>query len=92
MTFKSGDTFAAPFHPPCFQVFAQALKYQISGKIYGVADISNVSKEILWTAMSKLHEEYHHALSLDYSELEEDAREQYWGCTPGQEVSPYSWI
>ncbi|KAH8687792.1 hypothetical protein BGZ60DRAFT_16482 [Tricladium varicosporioides] len=93
MTFEPGDTFAAPFHPPCFQVFAQVLKYQRSGKIDGVADISSISKEILWTAMSKLHEEYEHVLSLDYGELEEDAREQYWGCTPGHEAwvsNPFS--
>ena len=78
-----------PFHPPCLQVFAQALKHQLFGKVAGLVDKSIVDKDTLYTAMSALHAEYHHHyLKIDYAELDETAREQYWGCMPGQEVRP----
>lgn len=55
--------------------------------MHGTVDKSIVNKDILFTVMSSLHEEYDHCLKLDYAELNEAAHEQYWLCIPGQEVS-----
>jgi len=49
-----------------------------------------VSKESLYAAMKKLYkmDSYDHCLSkVDYGELREWVREQYWCCFKGQEVS-----
>jgi hypothetical protein len=75
-----------PFHEPCFQVFAQALRYQLSAEIKGVADLKLIDKDVLYSTMAKLHEEYDHCLKVDYAELNEVAQEQYWYCEPGSEV------
>ena len=32
------ETFVVPFHPPCFRVFAQALRYQLSREMIGIID------------------------------------------------------
>ena len=85
--YDADEPFGAPFHPPCFRVFAQSLRYQLSGEVAGVVDQGIVDKKILYTVASGLHEEYAHCLKLDYEELSDDVRDQYWACMPGEEVS-----
>jgi hypothetical protein len=85
-SYDPDEPFGVPFHPPCFRVFAQVLRYQLSGEVTGLVDGGIVNKGILYTVMSGLHEEYDHCLKADYAELNDATKEQYWGCMPGQEV------
>ena len=82
------EEFTAPFHPPCFQIFAQALRYLRSGEIAGIADLKEVSKEVLYAAMKKCYADYERHLELDYGELGDANTEQYWDHCPGYEVCP----
>lgn len=81
------EEFAAPFHPPCFQVFAQALRYLRSGRVAGIAESEEVSKELLYEAMKRSYGgNYEPHLELDYGELGDVNSEQYWDNVPGYEV------
>lgn len=75
-----------PFHPECYQLFTQTLRWLIEGTVDGLADINVVNKDVLYAAMVKNHEEYEARLKLPYFELETSGAEQYWGCEPGEEV------
>ena len=84
------EEFAAPFHPPCFQIFIQTLRYLRSGQVVGIADSEEISKEMLYEAMKRCYgEDYKPHLELDYGELRDVNTEQYWENVPGHEVCPF---
>ncbi len=45
-----------------------------------------VDKDVLYSAMGKLHDEYAHALNLNYGELDAEKKKQYWS-QDGQKVN-----
>ncbi|KAH7407436.1 hypothetical protein BKA64DRAFT_666570 [Cadophora sp. MPI-SDFR-AT-0126] len=75
-----------PFHADCLKVFAQAVTYRMHGKCSPEPDSSVLNKDVLYATMSKLSEEYHNALKLDYGELAESVDEQFWFCQAGYEA------
>jgi len=77
-----------PFHDLCFKIFAQVLRNKTAIRDnHWNPDTSIVDKDILFDTMSSLFVEYQRALNLNYNELDEHKREQYWECRDGDEVS-----
>ncbi|PVH83688.1 hypothetical protein DL98DRAFT_652168 [Cadophora sp. DSE1049] len=85
-TYDPNEPMCFPFHSDCLKLLAQAVTYQMNGKCAPKPDLAVLNKDVLYATMSKLSEEYHNALKLDYGELAESAGEQYWGCQPGNEA------
>ncbi|KAK0100909.1 hypothetical protein ONS95_007351 [Cadophora gregata] len=85
-TYDPDEPMCFPFHTDCLKLFSQVVTFQMHGKCGVEPDLSVLNKDVLYATMSKLTEEYHNALSLDYGELADSATEQYWACQPGNEA------
>jgi hypothetical protein len=82
------DPFAVPFHVDCYRLLAQVISYHKSGRTeWSSLETKVIEREALWQVMKGLFEDYAHALTLDYGELNGAAGEQYWWNEPGAEVS-----
>jgi hypothetical protein len=93
---------AVPFHEDCFLLLSKVIYRSLHGKVPedlskgesltgkdGEA-LGFVSKEALYGALKRLYvrSSYDHCLTnVDYGELQEMVKEQYWFCVRGHEVS-----
>lgn len=75
-SFNANQTVIYPFHEACYEIFARYL--------FDDPDTSKIDKDILFSAMDSLCEEYARSLELDYGSIE--GPEQTWDSIAGEEV------
>ncbi|KAE8450747.1 hypothetical protein EG329_005660 [Mollisiaceae sp. DMI_Dod_QoI] len=99
--YDPNEPLAIPFHEDCFVLLSKVIHYHLHGtvppnlsegeKFTGEDDLALgfVSKEALYVAMKKKYvmDSYDHCLTnVDYAELSDLVREQYWDCVRGTEA------